>query len=202
MRNVILIPLLIMGWSCGASSDREAIQPGPFVEEVQAMEEFASEVLSLKPPVQVSLSGPCWCGHSWLLVSDSSGTAIKYGYCHYRMGDRTGVEFPVISRLDCHSHSPAGDLEPGSAEELAIQIFAGIWLRSEYAEINSRLAAMNLRQPVGSQGESKVVVRPLGEIVYFPEEIAGLRKLDKVNEEFGNFPDRFWAFRFILCNEA
>ena len=202
MRSSILVFLFVMSWSCEANWRDDPVKAGPFVEELESMESCACEVLGLSSPVKVVWSGPCRCGHSRLELTDSIGTKIWYGCCYSRIGKSADTATPIITTEDCHTHNPVGDLLPGSTEELAIQILAGIWLRNQFTEISARLLSMNIRQPVGPQGEVLLVVRPLSELVDYREEARRLGALDFINERFSKDPERFWAFRYILCNDA
>ena len=202
MRFPILALLAVTSWSCGTNWNGGPAEAGPFVDELESMESFACEVLGLSSPVKVVWSGPCMCGHSWIELTDSIGTRIRYGACFSRIGRSAGTPAPIITIQDCHTHNSDGDLPPDSAPELAIQILAGMWLRGQYTEINARSTSMNIRQPVGPQGELLIVVRPLSELVDYREEARRFGALDSVYERFSEDPERFWAFRYILCNDA
>ena len=202
MRLSILVVAVVMSWSCEANWGDDPGKASPYVEEIESMESFACEVLGLSSPVEVVWSGPCMCGHSRLELTDSIGTKIWYGCCYSRIGKPAGTATPIITTQDCHTHNPVGDLLPGSTEELAIQILAGVWLRNQYADINARLTSMNIRRPVGPNREVRLVVRPLSELVIYREEARRLRALDFLNERLSKDPERFWAFRYILCNDA
>lgn len=166
------------------------------------MEQLACDVLGLSPPVKVTFSGPAMDGSSHLNLVDANSLALRFGFCFKRESGKVQSQSRYLYSGGCRSLSSSGEIPAGSSTEIAVQILAGIHIRITSESVRDRLLSGNLRDGGNQQGERRIVVRPVQDIVDIPHELARLRHVDYLRDSFAPDFDRFWALRFILCCDS